>query len=565
LKKFLLSVVVLAAVAALALYWTVRPAAPPERQVFINGTVLTMGPNNRVATAVAIEGNRIVAVGTEADVAPYRDNAVVHDLGGRTLVPGFIDAHGHFPGSGLTEVSANLNSPPIGQVQNIAQLQSQLRSWVERKAPGEWITGTGYDDTLLAEKRHPSREELDAVSSDHPIAITHVSGHMIVANSAALAMAGIDENTANPDGGVIVKDPVTGVLTGLLEETAAEPVQTLSMDFSLTDIVAMFRSAVELYVSMGVTTAQSGGVNPQILTGLKLASGIGYIPFRLELWPFWQMMGPEVVSGEFDLEPYNTDMMRTRVIKIVADGSIQGFTGYLGAPYHQPFRGDDSYRGYPIFEREELARIVTEVHQAGYQMAIHGNGDGAIDDIIYAFDKAQQAHPVDDPRLILIHAQMTREDQLDEFKRLGITPSFFSAHTYYWGDRHRDIFMGPERAMRMSPTRSALDKDLRFSVHLDTPIVPMDPLQMVWSTANRISTGGKVIGEAQRVSVMQALRAVTIDAAWQIFQENDRGSIEVGKLADLVVLSGNPVEHPQDMRELKVEQTLVGGVTIYSR
>ncbi len=205
------------------------------------------------------------------------------------------------------------------------------------------------------------------------------------------------------------------------------------------------------------------------------------------------------------------------------------------------------------------------LHRAGYQLAVHGNGDAAIDDILDAFEAAQQAQPVEDPRLILIHAQMAREDQVARMAQLGVTPSFFSAHTFYWGDRHRDIFMGRERAANMSPARWAQQQGLRFSSHLDAPVVPMQPLQAVWSMVNRESSGGEVIGPDQRIGVMEALRATTIDAAWQVRLEDSVGSLEPGKYADLVVLSGSPLKDPMDMRELQVEQTLVGGATIYRR
>ena len=165
---------------------------------------------------------------------------------------------------------------------------------------------------------------------------------------------------------------------------------------------------------------------------------------------------------------------------------------------------------------------------------------------------------------MLIHAQMARDDQLSRMKALGVTPSFFSAHTWYWGDRHRDIFMGPERAARMSPAKSAETIGLRYSVHLDTPVVPMEPMQLLWSTVNRISTGGAVIGEAQRVSPMSALRAMTIDAAWQVFQEGRFGSLEPGKLADMLILDGDPLTAP-DVRDLRVDETIVGGVSVYRR
>ena len=194
---------------------------------------------------------------------------------------------------------------------------------------------------------------------------------------------------------------------------------------------------------------------------------------------------------------------------------------------------------------------------------MHGNGDAAIDDILDAFEAAHRARPRVDARHVVIHAQMVRDDQLDRMQRLGGIPSFFSLHTYYWGDRHRDLFMGPERAARMSPARSALDRGIRFTIHADTPIVPMEPLRLVWAAVQRRSTSGASIGAGQRIGVMQALRAVTLDAARQHFEEEHKGSLEPGKLADLVILAKNPLEHPEHIHEIEVRETIVGGRSVY--
>ena len=215
--------------------------------------------------------------------------------------------------------------------------------------------------------------------------------------------------------------------------------------------------------------------------------------------------------------------------------------------------------------REKLADLVTRLHQNGRQLAIHGNGDAAIDDILYALSKAQKAHPRSDARPIIIHAQMAREDQLDRMKELGVIPSFFSLHTYYWGDRHSAIFMGPERAARMSPAKSALARRLRFTIHCDTPVVPMEPLKLIWSAVNRISTGGVIIGEEQRIAVMDAIRATTINAAYQNFEEDVKGSIEVGKYADFVILSEDPRLFPTRIKDIEIVETIVGGRSVYKK
>ncbi len=565
MKAALKGLLALVVVLGFAVAWFISPEKPPAKQAFINAKVLTMNETNAIEQAVLIEHDRIVAVGSNEEIQALTDDStLIHDLGGRTLMPGFVDAHGHFPGSGLGAIAADVSSPPVGNINTVEQLQARLREQAANTPAGEWVLGFGYDDTLLAGKLHPTKQQLDAVSTEHPVYILHVSGHMGVANSLALETIGYDTNTPNPEGGVIVKD-AAGELTGLLEETAHEPFVVASLDMSLPNFYTLLTTAVDEYASMGVTTAQSGGLDMTTLNALTTAQRFGLIPFRLELWPFDDKMGNAIRAGEVDLSDYNSDMVRTKTVKIVADGSIQGFTGYLTHPYHSPFRDNDEYRGYPIMPREKLVEKIVDYQSKGYQLAIHGNGDAAIDDIIYAFDQAQKKHPIEDPRLILIHSQMARDDQLAEMKRLGITPSFFSAHTYYWGDRHRDIFMGPERAMRMSPTRSAKNIDLRYSVHLDTPVVPMTPMLMVWSTANRLSSNGNVIGQEQTVPVIDALRAVTIDAAWQVFRDKELGSIEAGKLADVIVVDGDLLADPMNLKNLKVDQTYVGGVNIFCR
>jgi predicted amidohydrolase YtcJ len=565
MRALLLALLALGGLAIGGWLW-LQPPAPPEHRIFVNGKVLSMDPDDRVFEALSVRGDRVERLGSTAEISALEGpGTVVTDLAGKTLLPGFIDAHGHFPGSGLSVVAADLNSPPIGKVTRIAELQQALRESLVDRPEGEWLMGFGYDDTLLAEGRHPTRHELDAVSTSHPIYINHVSGHMGVANSAALAAAGIDAQTEDPVGGVIRREEGSLEPAGLLEETAGMIVLQQAMDFSVLDFVDMVRAADREYAAVGVTTAQSGGTDSTMAQGLIAFSRLGLVSMRLVLFPFHDSLGKAIIDGEFDAESRQTERLLIGPVKIIADGSIQGYTGYLTQPYHVPHHGDESYRGYPTLPAEELAELVMDFHAAGLQLAVHGNGDASIDDILAAFEAAQREHPDDDPRLIIIHAQMARDDQLVRMKELGVTPSFFSAHTYYWGDRHRDIFMGPDRAARMSPTRSAERLGLRYSVHLDTPVVPMQPLQLLWSTVNRLSTGGELIGAEQRVSPMRALRAMTIDAAWQIFQEDNRGSLEPGKYADLVILSGDPLSDPLSVRELDVVETIVGGVTIHPR
>jgi len=563
IKKSLLTALALMLVVILGGYLILKAPEPPRSQAFINATVLTMDRDNQQAEAVLLEGERIKAVGSTEEILALTDeHSQIHDLTGKTLLPGFIDAHGHFPGSGLEVVSVNLNSPPIGQTQSITQLLEQVREYAAQSKGDGWVLGMGYDDTLLAENRHPTRAELDAVVSDKPVMITHASGHLAVVNSLALALAGITEDSRNPEGGVYGRDS-DGRLNGLMEETAVSEMQVQAADIGFTMFLEMVRFAADEYAAKGVTTAQNGGAPKFLGQALAVASRLGQVPLRLEIWPLFDEWGEELLDDPDSVRWYENERLNIGAIKLIADGSIQGYTGYLSKPYHQPLHGDESYRGYPRISREKLFDWVDKFHSAGFQMAIHGNGDGAIDDIIAAFSEAQIKHPSQDPRLILIHAQMARDEQLAAMKPLGITPSFFSAHTYYWGDRHRNLFMGPERAANMSPAASAAALELPFTIHLDTPIVPMDPLFSAWTAVNRETRSGFVVGEHQRISVLKALRATTIDAAWQIFREQDLGSIEPGKLADLVVLGSNPLDAPKSFKDIRVEQTFVGGVSIF--
>ena len=553
--------------AAIALVLAGAAWAQDADTIYRSGVVLTMDAENSVRESVAVANGKILAVGSDAEIAAHTGSGTrVVDLQGKTVVPGFIDAHGHFPESGNVALyAADLNSPPIGATESMANLIESVAKKAEETPAGEWVVGVGYDDTLIEEHRHPTRADLDLASTDHPVWVFHISLHMGVANSMALERAGVTGDTPQPDGGVIHMDPGTGEPTGLLEEIPAFwrvwgniPQRTEEQG------LAGIRYASRQYASKGVTTAQNGLAQKPAIRLLEKAAETGDLSIRALVFPRWDVAA-EIAAGAFTVNAARSDKITLGAAKLVGDGSIQGYTGYLNEPYHVPYKGDASYRGYPAYPREKLIEMVREMHATGTQMAIHGNGDAAIDDILDAYEAALKEKPNDDARPIIIHAQMARDDQLDRMKSLGIVPSYFVLHTYYWGDRHRDIFMGPERAARMSPTRSSVDRGLRFTIHCDTPVVPMDPLMLVWSAVNRVSTSGEVIGAEQRIPPMEALRAVTIDAAWQGFEEDTKGSIEPGKFADLVILDDNPLDRPETIRDIAVLETIVGGETVFKK
>ena len=560
LAAFLLGVYVLFQIAT-------RPPEAPAHQVFVNGEVLTMDGGNTVAQAVSVRGELIEAVGTSEEIlALTGPETEVYDLRGRTLMPGFVDAHGHFPGSGLVIVAADLNSPPIGDIENMEQLLARLAAFGEANPDG-WLSGFGYDDTLIAEGRHPTRDDLDKVSSTRPIVINHISGHLSVVNSAALAELGFDETTPDPKGGLIQRDPKSPDgrrPNGVLEETAARGAVMRVTDIGVMGGVRMVTHAAREYLQVGVTTASAGGMSKVVGQLLGALSEYNVFPLRVAMFPLMEEVEADVLAGEWRPENLAAGRLTLPRMKIIADGSIQGYTGYLSEPYYEPYKGDVTYRGYPSVLREDLFTQVEGLHRQRIQYAIHVNGDASVEDALDAIEAAQEAVPWPEARPLFIHAQMARKDQVQRMAELGVTPSFFSSHTYYWGDRHAAIFMGPERAQNMSPARWALDAGVRYSSHADTPVTPMLPLQVVWSQVNRETTSGAVLGPHQRVTPMEALRAVTIDAAWQVFMDNEVGSIEPGKRADLIVLSGSPLV-AGDIRDLVVERTMIDGAEVYSR
>ena len=540
-----------------------RRLGPRSRALYVGGPILTMDAQDHVVEALAIEGDRIVAVSSASELRPWAEQhgARVVDLAGRALLPGFVDAHGHFPGAGLDAIAADLNAPPIGKVKTIPALQAVLRGRVEATCDGDWVLGVGYDDTLLDERRHPTREDLDAVSTRCAIIALHVSGHLAVANSAGLAKLGIGDDTPDPEGGRI-RRRADGRPNGVLEETAAERAAFALAHPGLLDGIRIVRRADALYLAAGVTTAQVGLATPDQLSNLSRLARLRLLPLRLVMWPS-EDAAEAILDGTLNAES-DDPWLRIGAVKLVADGSLQGYTGYLSQPYFVPPGDDPSYRGYPRIAHDDLVRTVERFHRAGMQVAIHGNGDAAIDDILDALEAAQRAAPRADARPVIVHAQTAREDQLDRMAALGTIPSFFVLHTWYWGDRHYERFLGPERADRISPAGSAARRGIPFTLHADTPVVPMEPLRIVWAAVNRRTTGGAVLGEEQRVDVLRALRGVTIDAARQHFQEGDRGSLEVGKLADLVILDASPLADPAAIDQRRVVETIVGGRTVYS-
>jgi predicted amidohydrolase YtcJ len=540
-----------------------------SEKIFFNGDIVTMDFGLNTVNALAVAGDRIIATGRNEEILALKHgDTQVFDLRGRTVLPGFIDAHGHFMLDAFFRTKAvDLNCPPVGNIQSMDELVAALKKKADKTPEGEDIIGFGYDDTLLKEQRHPSRTELDNVSTKHPVFIYHMSGHVAVVNSFIMDRAGFTGKEPQPQGGRYQTDE-NGQPNGVFEEPPGY--ELVKLEFpkpSPEELLEVIENGSNVYLAAGTTSAQDGATMPMVLDALQFAHQKGVLKTRVEVWPFHTYpldSYPTHVSGT----PLTEDRMITiGAYKIINDGSIQCYTAYLSSPYYRPHPTQPKeglYRGYSILSSEEIQKDVLEKHKQGWQIAIHGNGDATIEENINAIEAAQKAHPRNDARHIIVHCQTVREDQLDRMQRLGIIPSFFATHTYFWGDRHRDLFLGPHRAERIDPCHSAYIRNMPFTCHNDPMVTPINPLLSIWSAANRITSSGKVLGKNQCVPVLEAIKSVTTYAAFQAFAENHKGSLEKGKLADMVVLDANPLQiNPERIKDIGITATMVGGNCVY--
>jgi predicted amidohydrolase YtcJ len=461
---------------------------------------------------------------------------------------------------------ANLSPPPVGAVTNIEELAETLRLYIRQAEirAGQWVVGFGYDDSLLAEHRHPNRADLDAVSTEHPVFLLHASGHLGAANSMALAAVNINSETQDPPGGVIRRIPGSSEPDGVVEESAVWQIYLASPKPSLEASVELLTSVQDYYASQGITTVQEGGATPEDINTFNAAASQKKLVLDIVAYALWVPNQAEMPApGQFG---EYSNRFKIGGIKLVLDGSPQGKTAYLSKPYEVAPPGKDSdYLGYPSYPAEVVDRAVHDVLSGDIALLAHANGDAAAELLIDAVERATHALSATDTRVVMIHAQSVRDDQLDRMAPLGMIPSFFSAHTFFWGDWHRDSVFGPGRADRISPTRSALDRGIVFTVHNDAPVTPPIPIDLLWSTVNRRTRSGDILGPGQRLDVHEAIRALTINGAYQYFEEDRKGSITKGKLADLVILSQNPLTtEPSLLRDISVVETFSHGRSVFS-
>lgn len=547
--------------------------------IYIGGTVITVNDAQPTAEALAVKDGKILAVGSRADIEQLSEaDTQITDLAGKVLVPGFVDGHSHPTGSIAFGRNPILDPPPVGKVDSIGKIIETLQTYKEENnlAPGEFILGANYDDTLLKEQRHPTAAELDQVSTEHPVVVWHVSGHLAAGNHLALEKVGFTKDSPDPKGGKIVRD-AEGNPTGLVEEQAVMAFMALMPPPTPEQIVQGVDNMQQYYASMGITTAQEGQTLAHYLPMFLAAADRQQLALDLVSYPKWTNY-QDIADGKQAISDVNnfpapaatttyTNHLRIGGIKITVDGSPQGKTAYLSQPYAvAPAGQTEDYRGYPVVQPAELDNWLDFAYANDIQLLVHCNGDAAADMMISAVRAAQAKHGAKDLRPVMIHAQTVRADQLDAMQELGIIPSFFTNHTFYWGDWHRAEVLGEERAAFISPMRSAIDKGLLPTNHTDFPVVPLDQLFTMHTAVNRTTRSDFVLGPEQRVTPLEALKAITIWSARMYFEEADKGSLEPGKRADLVVLSQNPLTvDSASIKDIKVLETIKDGNTIFKQ
>lgn len=523
--------------------------------LFENGTIRTMERNVPPAQALLIRSGRIVAAGSREDVEERAGMDVRQiDLAGRTMLPAFLDAHSHF-----TAVANQFLQVSLSGCASWGEIQDRIRDYIRREhiPAGQWVTAQGYDHNQLAERRHPDRICLDAAAPENPVVICHQSGHMGVFNTAALERLGVTGNTPCPAGGVIGQE--NGVPTGYMEETAFLEFQKRVPMMPLEAFLGAYRKAQDLYASHGITTVQEGLLRREMVPlyqGL-LADG----SLELDVAAYGDPEGvaaarrafPDSVrqyQGHFKLGGY----------KLFLDGSPQGRTAWL----RQPYAGEAEYRGYGTLTDGQVLGMVRRAGAEEMQLLAHCNGDAACAQFLTALEAAaREGVDLQSIRPVMIHAQLLGRDQLPAVKRLGVIPSFFVSHVHRWGDIHLEN-LGAGRASFISPAGSAARLGIPFTFHTDAPVLPPDILETVWCAVNRMTRSGRSLGPEERVDARSALEAVTVHAAYQYFEEREKGTLTPGKRADLVILDRDPMAvPPEELRELRVLETWKDGRRIF--
>lgn len=523
--------------------------------VVINGNVYTMNPAQPEATAFAVKQNRFVAVGSDNEIRSFKGSGTqVIDARGMTVTPGFIDAHSHPSSCGVDELLyVDTNLP------NIDAIKQALRERAAQTPPGEWVVGFKYDDTKLEEGRPLTRKDLDEAVPDHPAVVGHRGGHTSVYNSRAFQLAGVGAATPSPSGGKFyVKD---GELTGLVAETADAFMRRL---LPSTGTRELRRQGVKLIsqkmAESGLTSVHDAGVFPDDVIAYQDAYHAGDLSFRVYLMVDGSGASYEGLLSAGIYTGFGDEWLRVGAVKYYADGSASERTMRMSTP----FVGRPNDYGILTSSQEEIFEVVERAHRNNFQVGIHANGDVAIDMVLKAYERVQQRWPRPDPRHRIEHCTLVNPDLLKRIKATGTIPTPFYTYVYYHGDKWDHY--GDEKLRWMFAHRSFLDHGIPVASASDYVPGPYEPMMAIQSMVTRTDFRGKVWGPNQRITVDQALQVCTVNAAHASFEENLKGSITEGKLADFVVLGEDPhTAEVASIKDIPVIRTVVGGRTVHAR
>jgi predicted amidohydrolase YtcJ len=521
--------------------------------ILYNANILTIETAQPRAQAVAIAGGRFLVVGSNDDVRNMAKAGTRQvDLGGKTVVPGFIDAHTHPCYAGIRHlrwVDCDLRS--------IAEIQNAIRARAAKTPPGDWVIGFKYDDTKTKEGRKLTREDLDAATKDHPVFIEHRGGHTAYVNSLAYRRTEVTEDTADPAGGKFDRDPTSGRLTGGLRENATERFrQLLPVNFSRDEMRQGVKLISQMMVRTGITSVGDAEATPEDLLAYQDAREAGELSFRVYCFLQYQFLERMTAAGI--RTGLGDEWLRIGAIKLVCDGSISERTARLT----QPYIGRPNDYGILVHNEEELYENARKAHAAGWQIGTHANGDAAIEIMLRIYERLQHEMPRRDPRYRLEHCTVVNPALIERIHALGAIPTPFSTYVYYHGEKMREY--GPERLNWMFAVRSFLDAGIHVTQASDYPPGPFEPMMALRSEVTRTDSHGNLWGPKQRITVEEALRVGTINGAYASFEENQKGSITAGKLADLVVLGRDPLRvDPMELIDIPIERTMAGGRWVY--
>jgi hypothetical protein len=516
--------------------------------ILLNGVIHTMDPSNPQAEAVAIANGRFLAVGSNEEISAYATSHTKRfDLGKFPVFPGFIDAHMHVAASGLEHlVSVDTDLP------SIAAIQDAIRKRAAETPAGNWILGFKYDDTKMAEGRPINRHDLDEAAPNNPVFIRHRGGHTAFVNSAALNKADVNDQTPNPSGGAY-EHGADGKLTGRVMDNGT---RAFAAKIPSTATRSERRDGVKLITQMlvraGVTSAHDALGDPEDLLAYQDAYEAGDLHARI-----YCLIGAAHIDKMIHAgirTGLGNEWVRVGAMKLMLDGSISERTARLS----QPYVGRPNDYGILIMGEEEMYIWARKAHLAGWQVASHANGDGTIDQALRVYERLQRETPRNDPRFRLEHCTVINDDLVRRIKAIGAIPTPFSSYAYYHGEK-LSVY-GEERVNRMFALRSFLDAGIRATQASDYTASPFDPMMALQSEVTRTDKNGNVWGPKQRITIQEALQVGTVNGAYASFEENQKGSITPGKLADLVVLGRDPLrEEPSKLIGIPVQRTMVGG------